>query len=276
MRDEDPIIRDAGWIPAWDGADYAANTAHHRAHDGWFLETVPLSRADRVLDLGCGTGDFTRTLADLVPEGHVVGLDAQPSMVAEAEGRAAANQSFIVGPVQALDDVLPGPDHDGGFDAVISRSVLHWVPVADWPAVLGHARRLLRPGGFLRIECGGGGNVPTVVATLDRLAAPYGGPVAPWTYLDAGTAFDLAERAGFELGADGYVRTLVQRRPFTRDSFADWLRSQSIEAYRHGMAPDAAAAFTADVEAGLDEFRRHDGTFDLTYVRLDLLLRPAG
>jgi ubiquinone/menaquinone biosynthesis C-methylase UbiE len=275
-RDE---VSEAGtWIPAWDGAAYAANTGHHREHDAWFLRSFPVRPTDRVLDLGCGAGDFTRTIADLVPRGHVVGLDAQASMVEEARRRAAPRQTFLVAPVQALAEVLPpGPDHDATFDAVTSRAVLHWVPAGDWPGVLAAAHRLLRPGGFLRIECGGGGNVPTVVAVLDRLAAPHGGPRAPWTFADAGAAYEWAERAGFEMGDDGYVNTVVQRRPFDRGAFTGWLHSQAIEAYRTGMAPPAAAAFTAEVDAALDEFRRADGTFDQTYVRLDLLLRkPAG
>jgi SAM-dependent methyltransferase len=268
---------DGAWVPGWDGAHYADNTAHHRHHDTWFLRSFPAGPTDRVLDVGCGSGDFTRRLADLVPGGHVLGVDAQPSMIDEARRRGAANQSFLVSTAQALGGSLPAPDHDATFDIVVSRAMMHWVPVTDWPGILAHAHRLLRPGGFLRIECGGAGNVPTVVAVLDRVAAPYGeSRRAPWSFLDAGTAYDLAERAGFAIGGDGYVHTVVQRRAFTRESFAGWLGSQAIEAYRFGMDEATSRAFSADVDASLDDFRRGDGTFDQTFVRLDLLLRkPA-
>src|SRR5580765_7289989 len=113
------------FLPEWDGKEYAANTAHHRAHDGAFLETLPLTPTDRVLDLCCGSGDFTRTIADLVSEGHVLGLDAQPSMIDEARTRAGANQSFVTGPVQHLATLVPD---DAALDVVMSRSALHWVP----------------------------------------------------------------------------------------------------------------------------------------------------
>jgi SAM-dependent methyltransferase len=260
-------------VPGWDGAAYAENTGHHRAHDAWFLESFPVRPADRVLDLGCGSGDFTRTVADLVPDGEVVGVDAQASMVDEARTRAGANQSFLVAPLQSLDDVLAGPGHDATFDAVVSRAVLHWIPLADWPGVLASAARLLRPGGFLRVECGGAGNVPALVAGLDRLSGRIGGPRAPWSFADAGTALELVERAGFSPGDDGYVRTVAQRRAFSRETFSGWLHSQGIEAYRHEMDADAGAALTAAADAELDSFRRHDGTFDQTFVRLDLLVR---
>lgn len=267
---------DDRWIPAWDGAAYAANTGHHREHDAWFLTTFPVRPTDRILDLGCGSGDFTRVVADLVPEGEVVGLDAQPSMLDAAAGVAGPNQTFVLGPVQDLDVLFPAPAADGSFDAISSRAVLHWVPEADLPGVYDAARRLLVPGGWLRIECGGAGNVAIVVDVLDRIAAGYGGPSAPWTFLDAGRALELAEQAGFELGADGYVRTVAQRRRFDRGGLIGWLESQAIEAYAVGIDPARRDPFRAEVVARVDELARRDGTFDLTYVRLDLLVRAPG
>jgi ubiquinone/menaquinone biosynthesis C-methylase UbiE len=58
------------WLPPWDGAAYAANTGHHRVFDAAFLATLPLQGNERILDLCCGSGDFTRALADLVPAGE--------------------------------------------------------------------------------------------------------------------------------------------------------------------------------------------------------------
>jgi trans-aconitate methyltransferase len=269
-----PAPEPASWLPAWDGAAYAANTGHHRVHDAWFLERFPVRPADRVLDLGCGAGDFTRIVAGLVPDGHVLGLDAQPSMVDEAARVAGPNQSFLVAPVQALDDVLgASAGRDGTFDVVMSRSVLHWVPAADQPGVYAAAFRLLRPGGFLRVECGGAGNIPRTLALLDAVSSAHGGPTGPWHFTDAGTALDRAEQAGFTVEPDGYVHTVAQHRRYSRDEYRGWLHSQVIEAYRDGIDPDRRAAFTAAVESRLDEVRRPGGSYDQTYVRLDLLVR---
>jgi trans-aconitate 2-methyltransferase len=269
--------QDAGssWIPSWDGASYAANTGHHRAYDDAFLAQTPLQPGDRVLDLGCGSGDFTATLARIVgPEGHVVGVDAQPSMLEEARARAAANQSFVLGAVQDLGSTL-GPEHDGSFDVVLSRSVLHWVPAADMPGVYRSAARLLRRGGWFRVECGGAGNIPKPLALLDDVSAAAGGPSCPWNFADPAEALDWLESAGLDAVSDprAFVRCVGQRRQFDAATLTGWLESQVLNAYESGLPAGAYAAFREEVLGRLEELRRGDGTFDQTWVRLDLLAR---
>jgi trans-aconitate methyltransferase len=262
-------VRQPGDLPAWDGSLYAANTAHHRVHDEWFLADLPLARTDRVLDLGCGSGDFTRTVADLVPDGHVVGLDPQPSLLAEARTRAAANQSLVQGSVQDLTTLVT---EAASFDVVMSRSAMHWVPRADHPQLLRDAFRLLRPGGWLRMELGGAGNVPTILGVLNPESTARGGPSTPWAFIDAGTYLEWLELAGFEPGA-GHVRTVAQRRQFDEAALIGWLRSQCFQAYEATMPAKHHAAFRRAVEGRLHDLRRHDGTLDQTFVRLDVLAR---
>ena len=266
------------WVPEWDGAGYAANTGHHRVFDEAFLRDTPLVSGDRVLDLGCGSGDFTAQLAALVgDQGSVVGVDAQESMLAEARAVAHPNQSFALVALQELGEVF-GPAHDASFDVVLSRSVLHWVPQADQSGVYRAAARLVRPGGHVRIECGGVGNVANTVALLDDVSARLGGPAAPWTFADPAQALDWVEQAGLDVMGDPrcFVRCVAQRREFDESSLLGWLRSQTMLAYEDQMAPDVRVEFRREVEARLPELRRWDGTYHQTWVRLDLLARrPA-
>ena len=126
------------------------------------------------------------------------------------------------------------------FDVVMSRSVLHWIPWHDHRTILEQSREVLRPGGMLRIECGGGDNVREIVAFLDDVAASIAGSRAvraPWTFLHAGAYLDLLLDVGFEI-SDGFVRTVAQRRSFDRDSVLGWLHSQAAQAYEGGLDPD--------------------------------------
>jgi trans-aconitate methyltransferase len=246
----------------WDGSAYAANTAHHRAFDAGFLSTLGVAAGDRVLDVGCGVGDLTCLVADVVgSSGEVVGLDAEPTMIEVARSSARPNQSFVVAPAQSLSSAVEGP-----FDVVYSRAVLHWLRPEDLASVLVQAFSLLHPGGVLRVECGGGGNVPEIVSFLDDVGSSFGRVLgAPWNFRDPGWWLDLLLATGYSVADDAaFVRTVAQRRPFDRSSLLGWLRSQCLHAYPPEMAPAA--------EARIDELRRPDGSYDLTFVRLDALV----
>jgi trans-aconitate methyltransferase len=264
-------------LAEWDGDLYAANTGHHRRYDDEFVRSLPLRPADRVLDIGCGSGDFTATIAALVPGGHVVGVEPQPSLLEQAQRRARPNQSFVQAPAQQLSAAIAQTAEP--FDVVMSRAVLHWIPWTDHRSILEQCLSLLRPGGVLRIECGGGDNVREVVAFLDDVAASVasgsgtggGEPVtAPWHFVHAGAYLDLLLDVGFDVD-NGFVRTVAQRRPFDRESVTGWLHSQAAQAYEVGLDPDERARLRAAIDERVDELRRPDESYDLTFVRLDLL-----
>jgi SAM-dependent methyltransferase len=114
-------------------------------HGETALAAHPPALGDRVLDIGCGFGDATQRLAELVgPEGAAVGVDvSQPFVDAarrEADKAGAANVSFFAGDVQVMR--LPGP-----FDYAFSRmGVMFFAnPVAAMRNVLS----ALKPGAQL-------------------------------------------------------------------------------------------------------------------------------
>jgi len=280
--DETQFPHSEQWLPAWDGAAYAANTGHHRANDAWYLERFPARPRDRLLDVGCGSGDFTAIVAGLVPDGHVLGVDPQPTMLDEARRCARPNQTFALGTAQGLAGAVPAGTQ---FDGVYTRATLQWVPWADHAGVIESFAALTRPGGWVRVEMGGHGNIRRIVEVVEEISRAHGGGPAPWAFPNAAAYLDLFERAGLDATAGaprredqpaGYVHTVAQRRPFTRDSLIGWLGSQCVEAFRAGLPDDAFDDFRADVLGAVDRLRRADGTYDQTFVRLDALAyRPA-
>jgi len=99
---------------------------------------------DRVLDVGCGTGYFSRRAARAVrPGGHVTGVDPSQPVIDHAAGRGPENCTFARATAQDL------PYDDDSFDVVISSLAVHHVPEAERSTAMREMSRVLRPGGSL-------------------------------------------------------------------------------------------------------------------------------
>lgn len=90
----------------WSGDAYAKHSGHHRAFDDWFLERHPPSGSDVVVDLGCGSGEFSAKVATLVPDGRVIGVDPDPSMLEQARAHDQPNLSFVEAAAADVDQVV--------------------------------------------------------------------------------------------------------------------------------------------------------------------------
>jgi ubiquinone/menaquinone biosynthesis C-methylase UbiE len=102
---------------------------------------------DRVLDVGCGTGYFTRVMAQAVaPDGTARGVDPSGEAIAYARRRTTlANCTFASGTAEALDAT------DGAYDIVVSSLMIHHLPETVRPRAIREMFRVLRPGGSVLI-----------------------------------------------------------------------------------------------------------------------------
>jgi len=112
------------------------------------LEALALRPGERVLDIGVGPGYLACQMAEVVGAGGLVrGVDPSPSMLAIA-GRRRPGAGAA--PVELADgDATALPFPDASFDAAVSTQVYEYV--ADMPAALAEARRVLAPGGRLLV-----------------------------------------------------------------------------------------------------------------------------
>jgi len=97
-----------------------------------------------VLDLGCGTGWFTRKLAGLGPAVYVTGMDLSLGMVEHAGASASSDITWVVADAEAI------PLADQSCDLIFSNLMIQWC--ADPAQVLRECRRVLRPGGRLVVS----------------------------------------------------------------------------------------------------------------------------
>lgn len=255
----------------WRGHAYTSAAEHHREFDRWFLDRLHPDQGDTVVDLGCGSGEFTSFLGEIATEGEVIGVDPDSSMLEAAERHRSPNVDFRPGRAERLDEVVD----PGSADKILSRAVLHWIPVDRYPEVFNAGLRVLKPGGWFHSESAGAGNGPQMLALVDDLAAQFE-LAPPPRFPDAALAFDVVEAAGFVIPDEG-VRTIAQRRRFSTEQMERFLRTQvSVLLTRNVSDEDLASSIVEAAVAGIERMRRPDGTYDQTFVRLEILAqRPT-
>ena len=122
-------------------ASYDAVAELQRAVGKALLERLPDNLLTaRWLDLGSGTGYFSRALADRYPNAEGVALDIAEGMLRHARPKGGAT-SFVAGDAECL------PLRSASVDLLFSSLALQWCD--DFASVLAEAERVLRPGGVL-------------------------------------------------------------------------------------------------------------------------------
>ena len=125
----------------WDPQQYHKFQAERFAPFEDLVRLVTVRPGLRAVDLGCGTGELTRRLADTLPESDVVGLDSSPEMLARAAQQARPGLRFERGDLAAL---------DGAWDLIFSHAAIQWVE--EHEALIPRLLARLRPGGQLVVQ----------------------------------------------------------------------------------------------------------------------------
>jgi trans-aconitate 2-methyltransferase len=258
----------------WDAATYHRVAQPQTAWGEDVLGRIVLAGDETALDLGCGSGRLTATLAARLPRGRVVGVDRSWNMLGEARlNWQSVGEPGHDGPArritcaQADGAALPFRDV---FDLVFSTATFHWIQ--DHDALFAGVFTALRPGGRLCAQCGGGPNVArfharaTLLQQDPRFAPHDRSWREPWNFQDA-------ERTATRLRAHGFagVRTELAPAPTTfadAASYRVFVRTAVARPHLTALpTPERREAF---LDALTDMAATDDPPFTLDYWRLNM------
>lgn len=240
----------------WDAATYDRIADPMTRWGGAVLERLRLDGDETVLDAGCGSGRVTEQLLARLPRGHVVALDASPSMIDEARRRLEGESERLTFVVADLLDPLP---IDAPVDATLSTATFHWV--LDHDRLYRNLAAAIRPGGQLVAQAGGAGNV----ASIHKAAAEAGVHVEDaWCFASPEDERRRLEAAGFV-----EVRTWLNAEPTPLEPGAP------LETYLATiiLRPHLARLPDSEHAAFVHEVARRLPKPEIDYVRLNIVAR---
>jgi trans-aconitate 2-methyltransferase len=275
---------------ASDSPDPGTQTAEHRT-DEWnaavyhrvsepqvswgerVLARVRLRGDETVLDAGCGTGRLTAHLLEQLPHGKVIAVDRSANMLQVAAEHLTPRFGDRVTFVQAD---LAHLDLSEVADVIFSTATFHWV--LDHDLLFRTLHRVLKPGGRLVAQCGGGRVLEHLLHRASLLMASP--PFAPyfvgwgkqWEFADADTTARRLKEAGFV-----EVKTWLQQAPVTLDGpeeYAEYVRTVVFRLHLERIGDESLGA------RFIDELTRaaagDDPPYSLDYWRLNLeAIRPG-
>lgn len=239
----------------WDPDRYDGDHAFVYEYGADVVEWLAPRAAERVLDLGCGTGHLTAEIAAAGAE--VVGLDRSREMLTEAR---AAHPDLPLVQADAHRFAFAEP-----FDAVFTNATLHWMDEPE--RVFAAVEEALRPGGRFVGEFGGRDNVSAIVDAVTAEVESRGYSVEePWYFPSIGEFASAVERHGFEVR-----RAELFDRPTELEGGEDGLRSWLAmfgESLLEAVPDSELAAVLDGIEERLRVTQFRDGAWVADYRRL--------
>jgi trans-aconitate 2-methyltransferase len=227
------------------------------------IAQIPLARAERVVDLGCGPGNSTELLIARYPDAAVTGLDSSADMLRQARARLP-RCNFIEADLASWTP----PERS---DLLFANASFQWLP--DHPAVLRRMLQALRAGGVLAVQMPDNMDEPAL-ALMAKVASrgPWAGTPAlaaaaraplprPQTY------YDLLKPLCAQLDIWHTIYNHVMAGP---QAIVEWFKGSALRPYLAALGPAMGEAFLA---AYLEEIKqhysaRHDGRVLLPFPRV--------
>ncbi|HKR02024.1 MAG TPA: methyltransferase domain-containing protein [Pyrinomonadaceae bacterium] len=197
----------------------------------------------RVVDLGCGTGELTRRLADALPGSEVLGIDSSPEMLARANEQARDGLRFRIDSIEAV---------DGEWDLVFSHAAIHWVD--DHRSLVPRLFSCVRPNGQLVVQLPSNHAHPTHTLIMEIASEePFHAALGGWTR--ASPVLAINEYAEL-LHAEGGKEITVFEKVYpsllaNSDALAEWTAGTTLVPYFERLTEELREAFMERYRARL-------------------------
>lgn len=248
----------------FDGEKYKKASKHQKEWGNSLISELSLSGNEEILDLGCGDGSLTEQLAQLVPNGRVLGIDASRGMITTAQNRVAINIAFMQMDINTI-------DFQGTFDVIFSNATLHWIK--DHNRLLKNSYRALKDNGNILWDFAGNGNcsnffeVVREVIKCEKYKQYFKDFEWPW-YMPTKDEYEkIISTSGFSTYS--IIEVNRDRNFASADEMIKWIDQPSIVPFI-GIIPDEMKAeFRDDVIAlMLRKTLQPDGTCFETFRRI--------
>ncbi len=175
----------------WNPDQYARYRSHRARPFFELLAQVDLEQPRTIVDLGCGTGELTATLAERWPHARVVGIDASAEMLEKAARiEFHPRLSFQHGTIESWTPDAP-------VDLLVSNAALQWVP--EHTTLIPRLAGFVADGGTFAMQVPGNFDAPSHTILRDLRLSER------WRPMLGGAA----DRSAAVMSLDWYVRTLT-------------------------------------------------------------------
>lgn len=253
----------------WDPAIYLAFDDHRGRPFYELCNRIAAESPRAVVDLGCGPGNLTATLANRWPQAKVSGLDSSSEMV------TAARERGVDAEVVDVVDWLPGTD----TDVVVCNAVLQWVSGHD--KLLSRWVAALPSGAWLAMQVPGNFAEPSHVLARELATAPrWRDELSEVVLREEDAVYSPAEYAELLTDVGCTVdawETTYQHRLTGDDPVLAWISGTALRPIRSALDDVRWQRFTAELAPQLREAypRRPDGSTWFPFHRIFMVARAS-
>lgn len=176
-----------------------------------------------VIDLGCGTGELTRRLADALPGSRVIGIDNSPQMLARTAEYVRPGLQFKIGDLETI---------GGQYDLVFSHAAIQWVEHHE--ALIARLLSMVRLGGQLAVQLPSNHRHPTHTLIREIVGEePFRTALAGWTRQSSVLSLDQYAELLYANGGHN-LNVLEKVYPHVlenADALADWTSGTTLVPY---------------------------------------------